>query len=409
MKLTYNHTRRACYLGFITQAISVNFPPLLFVLFQSEFGLTYEQVGRLVLVNFGTQIFADVIATRYADRLGHRACVIFSFIMSFVGLLLLGILPGLMANTYLALILAVVVFSWGSGFIEVLISPIVESLPSDDKAGGMSLLHAVYCWGQMSVVIFTTLLLKVIGWRELAFLWAIIPLCSMFLFFKVPIVPPIPDHRKTPIRELLTNRIFLIGMLMMICVGSAELSMSQWSSLFAEKALGVSKVMGDLLGPCLFAFCMGISRTINGMWGEKIGHRRYLSFCAVLGVICYLVVVFVNQPIISLMGCALCGFGAGLLWPATLSDVAGRFPMGGTAMFGILAVCGDIGGSFGPWLTGVVSDAAQKSTALLDFGQRMGLTPDQLGLKCGLGVAAIFPICMLFFLLITRPRKNDAK
>ena len=398
MKINYKSTLHACYFGYITQAIVVNLAPLLFIIFQDEFGISFEMIGRLILINFGTQIAADYFAARYADVIGYRKLAVTAHAFCAVGLISLSVLPGLLPTPYTGLMIAVMIYAIGGGFIEVLVSPIVDSLPGDAKATAMSLLHSFYCWGQVGVVLITTILIRVIGtelWFVLPIVWALIPIYNLIRFLKVPLMPTIAEHEKTPLRQLFSSRTFVIALVLMMCAGSSELAMSQWSSLFAEKGLQVPKLVGDLLGPCLFAVFMGIGRILYSILGHKIHLKKALMASGALCVVCYAVTVFVQIPVISLLGCAFCGFSISLMWPGTLSLTAETYPKGGTAMFGLLAIFGDIGAAVGPWLTGLVSDLAKESQRMLDIGMAYGLNGDQLGLKAGLLTAMIFPFLLL--------------
>ena len=410
MKYTYKSTLHACYLGYVTQAIVNNIAPLLFIIFQDEFKISFEMVGRLILINFGTQIISDFIAARYADKIGHRRAVVLAHIFCAVGLICLGVLPKLLPSPYTGLVIAVALYAIGGGFIEVMISPIVDALPGDAKASAMSLLHSFYCWGQVAVVLITTLLIKALGvdiWFVLPILWASVPIYNLFRFLKVPLMPIMPEEEKTPLKQLFSSNMFIIALILMMCAGSSELAMSQWSSLFAEKGLQVPKLVGDLLGPCLFAVLMGIGRTIYGVWGHKIHLKKALMASGALCVVCYAVTVFVQVPVISLLGCALCGFSISLMWPGTLSLTAEAYPKGGTVMFGLLAIFGDLGAAIGPWLTGLVSDLAQGSQRLIIIGEAYSLSAEQIGLKTGLLTAMIFPLILFFGVLFMK--KNMAK
>lgn len=398
---TYKDTLHACYQGYITQAIVNNLAPLLFVIFQEQYHLTYEMVGRLILINFTTQIIADIAAARYSDRIGHRTAVIIAHLFCGIGLILLGVLPLFLPTSYISLAFAVVIYAIGGGIIEVLISPIVESLPGDAKASAMSLLHSFYCWGQVGVVLITTLLLKLIGaryWHILPIIWSTIPLTNLYKFTKVPLRDPVPETERTPGKQLIRNSSFWLALLLMLCAGASELTMVQWSSLFAEQGLGVPKVLGDLLGPCLFAVLMGIGRTLYGWYGEKLQIDQVLLYSGILCIICYGITVLSPYPLLSLFGCALCGLSVSLMWPGTLSLTAARIPKGGTLMFGLLAIFGDLGAAFGPWTAGIVSDFVSQS---------MILSTPELGLKAGLGVVAIFPILMVFGMLSIRKSKHQ--
>lgn len=408
MNYTYKHTLYACYFGYITQAIVNNLAPLLFIVFQDEFGISFEMIGRLILINFGTQIVADLLAVKFVDRIGYRKAAVSAHIFSAAGLIALGVLPKLLPSPYTGLVLAVVIYAVGGGLIEVLISPIVESLPGEAKASAMSLLHSFYCWGQMGVVLLTTFLMKLLGigmWFVLPVLWSAIPIFNLFRFIKVPLMPAIPEEEKTPARQLLSSGGFIIALILMMCAGASELTMSQWSSLFAEKGLKVPKLVGDLLGPCLFALLMGLGRTAYGIWGHKIHLRRALLASGALCIFCYAVTVFVQNPVFSLLGCAVCGFSVSLMWPGTFSLTAEAYPKGGTAMFGMLAIFGDLGASIGPWLAGLVSDLAQKSNRLVALGAANGLNPEQLGLKSGLLTALVFPVILFIGLAFLKHKR----
>lgn len=376
--MTYRHTLYASYLGYITQAICNNLPPLLFVTFNERFGVTLGQLGLLVSINFFIQIVVDLLAARYVDRIGHRRAVVLAQVFSTLGLLLLGVLPYLLPNAFAAILIAVAMSAVGGGLLEVLVSPIVESLPGEHKEKAMSLLHSFYCWGHVAVVLLSTAYFALAGvdnWRYLPFLWAIPPLLNAFLYAKVPMQPPLAAHERTPLRALFSRRIFWVFLLMMICAGASEQAMSQWASLFAERGLSVSKTMGDLLGPCAFAVLMGLARLLYGILGDKLNIRRAMALSAALCVGCYLLAANAPHPLLGLLGCAVTGFSVGLMWPGTFSMVARAFPQGGTAMFAMLALAGDVGCSAGPGLVGLVSGGA--------------------GLNAGLMVACVFPVLML--------------
>ena len=400
----YKSTLRACCLGYVTQAAVVNLAPLLFVIFQQRYGLSFTMIGSLVLFNFVVQLTVDAVAIKFVDRIGYRASVMIAHGFSAAGLLLLGILPHVMP-AYAGMLVAVFLYAIGGGLIEVLISPIVDSLPGDAKASTMSLLHSFYSWGQVVVVALSTLLLQIIGhslWFILPMLWAILSFANLFYFLRVPLIPPVEDGQRMPLKKLLTSRIFVVAMLLMVCSGAAEQAMSQWASLFAETGLGISKVVGDLLGPCIFAVMMGIGRTLYGIRGQQLNLQSALSVSAVLCIVSYLLTALVPIPAVALLGCALCGLSVSLMWPGMLSLSSAGYPTGGTAMFAILALCGDLGCSAGPWLTGFVSDAAQKSSVIVNWGADMGNAPAQTGLKVGMLAAILFPLVMLFGILYMR-------
>ena len=400
----FKKTIFACYRGYITQGIVNNLSPLFFVIFQDHFGIDYMLISALILCNFVTQVITDALAVRYVDRIGMRRAAVLAHVLAFSGLAMQGILPNILPAPYIGLVIATVINGIGGGLIEVIISPIVDSCPGDAKASAMSLLHSFYCWGQVGVVLITTLLLRVIGedlWYIIPLLWSLIPFYNLFSFLKVPLMPAIPEEEKTPLKTLFASKIFLVAMLLMLCAGASELAMCQWSSLFAERALGVTKVMGDLMGPCLFAVLMGIGRTIFGIWGEKINLAHALMATAALCVLCYIGAGLFDSPILSLVSCALCGLSVSLMWPGTFSLVSAIYPKGGTAMFGTLAILGDVGCSAGPALFGAVSTAVANSAL-------NAASADQLGLKAGMLVSVIFPLFIIIGVaLITRFAKKE--
>lgn len=377
--MTFDHTRRACYTGYVTQAIVNNLAPLLFIVFQTRYDVPYEMLGRLVLLNFATQLITDLIAVRVVDRAGYRVPLVLAHVFCVVGLAMLAALPSVLSSPYVGLCLAIVIYAIGGGILEVLVSPVVEALPSpqEGKAAAMSLLHSFYCWGQVGVVLGTTLILAQIGhgaWQALPLVWAVVPLINLVAFLRVPLPQTVPDEHRTALRHLFTAPAFAVALILMLCAGASELTMSQWSSLFAEQGLGLHKVWGDLAGPCLFAVLMGMGRFVYGFWGEKFPLVPAMTACGALATACYLTAALVRDPRISLAGCALCGLAISLLWPGTFSLTATRFPLGGAAMFAILAMMGDAGAAIGPWLAGAVADLSGA------------------GLRAGLLVGTAFPL-----------------
>jgi fucose permease len=372
MKLHYGHTRAACYLGYVSQSIVNNLGPLLFLTFNRRFNVSLQNLALLVVLNFSVQLLVDLAAVHFVDRIGYRAAALAAHLCCAAGLCGMGILPFIMPP-YPGLLAAVFISALGGGLLEVIISPIVEALPGDHKAAAMSLLHSFYCWGTVGVVLLSTLyfnLAGIGGWRGLPLLWALLPLGTAFLFAAVPLKPLIGEAEKaTPLRELSVRRLFIFLFLMMICSGASEQAMSQWASLFAEAGLGVSKTLGDILGPCAFAVLMGLARLLFGMQKSGRDEKRRLSGILLgAGLLCilgYLVTVFSPWPLLSLAGCALCGFSVGVMWPGTFSLAAGIFPRGGTAMFAVLALAGDVGCAAGPGLAGTVMNRGGLRTGLL--------------------------------------------
>ena len=397
MRPTYRTTKLACYGAIISQAIQNNLPALLFVVFQQQYGISYEMLGRLILMNFVTQLCVDMISIKLAEKFGYRACLIGGQSCIAVGLILLSVLPSVLPP-YIGLSLAVILMAVGGGLAEVLVSPTIEAMPGDEKAAAMSMLHSFYCWGQVATVLGSTLLLFVIGrsaWQVLPLCWVIVPACSALLFVRAPFAPVVGgEGGGMKLGTLLRTPAFLVAMLIMVCAGASELVMSQWASTFAEKALGVSKVIGDLAGPCMFAVLMGLGRMIYGRMGSRLPLKKCLMGCGLLCVACYLTAALSGNPVAALAGCAVCGFSVSIMWPGALSMSAARFPTAGTALFAILAVMGDLGCSVGPWLAGLVSDGAQAVPQLTQFAAQAGLTAEQLGLKAGLLLGTVFPVTL---------------
>lgn len=383
----FRHTIAASYIGYITQAIVNNFAPLLFVTFHTAYHIPLSKIGLLVTINFCTQIIIDLLSAKYADKIGYRAAAIAAHVMAAAGLILLGILPDLFSDPYIGICVAVVIYAIGGGLTEVIISPIVEACPTDGKSAAMSLLHSFYCWGSVLVVLVSTLLFHILGiqsWKMISCLWAIIPLFNIFYFSMVPINTLTEEGEGLSIVDLIKTRIFWILALLMVCSGASELAMSQWASALAETGLHVSKMAGDLAGPCFFAFLMGTGRVLHAHIGERYSLPRYLGVCAVICLISYLVVTLSPLPILSLLACGICGLSVAAMWPGTYSLGARICPKGGTALFSLLAFAGDIGCSSGPTLVGYVSTALQDD------------------LKLGLLSAIIFPLLMLIGLTLCK-------
>jgi fucose permease len=384
--LSYGHTLLACYLGYITQAIVNNLGPLLFLTFQRQFGLSLGKLAVLVSLNFVIQLLVDLAAVRHVDRIGYRTAAAAAHALGAAGLLLMGILPFALPDPYTGLLIAVVINALGGGLLEVIVSPIVEALPTGNKSAAMSLLHSFYCWGYVLVVVLSTLYFITAGterWRYLPMLWAAVPLGNFFLFAAVPMRSLPVDAAVTafPIRSLFSRKLFLLLFIMMIASGASEQAMSQWASLFAEAGLGVSKTLGDLLGPCAFAILMGLARLFFGLGKITMRPEKALFRAGCLCLAAYLVTVFSPDPLLSLAGCALCGLSVGIMWPGTFSLASGVFPSGGTPMFALLALAGDVGCAAGPALAGAVMNRG--------------------ALKTGLLAAALFPVMLaagVFFL-----------
>lgn len=380
MRLNVKTTLYACYIGYITQAVVNNLLPLLFVVVQDEFSLSVTQIGFLVTFNFGVQIVTDLLAARYAERIGYRVCIVAAHILAAVGLVGLGIFPNLFADPYIGLLAAVAVYAVGGGLIEVLVSPMVQALPLERKEAVMSLLHSFYCWGHAGVVLLSTLFFSICGttqWRMLTALWAVVPAVNVALFLVCPIHSMQEEGEGISGKRLFHSKLFWLFALMMLCAGASEQAMSQWSSFFAEQGLQVSKTLGDLLGPCAFALLMGLSRLFYGIMGNKIPLKGFLVGSSFVCAASYLVAVFSPTPLISLIGCALCGLSVGIMWPGVFSLAANHCPQAGTVMFALLALAGDAGCSGGPSMVSAV--------AALTGGE----------LKAGLLAAIVFPLLLI--------------
>ncbi|MGN0552121.1 MAG: MFS transporter [Oscillospiraceae bacterium] len=391
MKFGYKYTKTACYLGYVTQAIINNFAPLLFLIFQNEYTISLPKITLLIAINFTVQLTVDLLSAGFADKIGYRASIIAAHIFAAVGIGGMAVLPDLFGDPYIGLLISVVIYAVGGGLTEVLISPIIEACPTENKSSEMSLLHSFYCWGSAATVLLSTLFFVLCGkenWRILALLWAVLPTLNAVLFAFVPIGKLTENGEGMKLRELMKDCRFILLALMIFAAGASELAMSQWASSFAEKGLGVSKTVGDLLGPCLFAVLMGSARVFYAKAGEKLDLLKYICGCCGLCAASYLLAALSPIPVLSLLGCGICGFSVGVMWPGVFSIASERFPKGGTAMFAILALAGDLGCSGGPALVGTVSK---------HFGDKF---------RPGLLSAVVFPIILIVCAVIYRKRSK---
>lgn len=393
MKETYDKTIRACFTGYIVQAVVNNFVPLLFLTLQNTYDIPLSKITMLITINFGLQLLVDLASVGFVDRIGYRASAVIAHLFAGTGLMLLTILPELCGNAFVGLLLAVLVYAIGGGLLEVLVSPIVESCPSKNKEKTMSLLHSFYCWGHVGVVLISTVFFKVVGiehWKVLAILWSVIPFFNAFIFTKVPLAPLLENTEKAmSMKDLFQKKIFWVLLLLMFCSGACEQAVSQWASTFAEKGLGVTKAIGDLAGPMLFAVLMGTSRAVYGKYGEKINLDRFMLYSGILCIFSYLLIALCPVPVLGLIGCGICGLSVGILWPGSFSIAAASMKYGGTAMFALLALAGDLGCSGGPTFVGMVSSA---------FGEN---------LKKGILFAVIFPVLLIIGLLLCKKLRNS--
>lgn len=392
MKNQYHKTIYACFLGYIVQAIVNNFVPLLFLTFEETYQIPLSRITLLVTINFAVQLLVDLLAIGFVDRIGYRVSILIAHIFSAGGVLLLTVLPDRCSEPFVGLLIAVIIYATGGGLLEVLVSPIIESCPTDNKEAAMSLLHSFYCWGHVGVVFLSTVFFAVFGidnWKIMAIIWACIPLANTILFAKVPIAPLIGEGEKgLTIKELCSKKLFWLFLLMMICAGASEQAVSQWASTFAEKGLGVSKTIGDLAGPMFFAICMGLSRAYYGKFGEKINLQRFMIGSSMLCVVSYLGIVFFTIPALGLISCGIAGLSVGIMWPGTFSMASASIKRGGTAMFALMALAGDLGCAGGPTIVGMVSS---------HFADN---------LQMGTLAAIVFPVILCVGLAYTKKVRN---
>ena len=391
----YQKTIYACFLGYIVQAIVNNFVPLLFLTFESAYNIPLSKITLLITFNFGIQLLVDLLSAGFVDKIGYRVCAVAAHIFSALGLLGLSVLPEILPDAYIGLLISVTIYALGGGLLEVLVSPIVESCPSKNKEKTMSLLHSFYCWGHVGVVLFSTLFFKIFGidnWKILTCLWIIIPLANAFLFTRVPLAPLVKDGETgLSMPALFKNRIFWLLMLMMLCAGASEQAVSQWASTFAERGLGVGKTIGDLAGPMTFAILMGSARAFYGKFGDRINLDKFMIGSGVLCIASYLCISLSPSPFLSLVGCGVCGLSVGIMWPGSFSKASAAIRNGGTAMFALLALAGDLGCSGGPSLVGYISSIASDN------------------LKKGILAAIIFPFLLIVGILLLKKPKASAK
>lgn len=393
MEKRYGKTITACFVGYIVQAIVNNYVPLLFLTFQRTYQIPLSQITLLVTFNFGIQLLVDLLSVGFVDKIGYRASMILAHVLSAAGLIFLTVLPEMFSSPFTGILLSVMVYAVGGGLLEVLVSPVVEACPSDNKEKAMSMLHSFYCWGHVGVVLLSTMFFQLAGienWKILAVVWAIIPIGNALAFMKVPMAPLMEEGEKgLNLKELFGLKIFWVLLIMMVCAGASEQAVSQWASTFAEKGLGISKTMGDLAGPMAFAVLMGASRAFYGKYGERIDLDKFMIYSSLLCISSYLWIAFIPIPQLSLIGCALCGLSVGIMWPGTFSKSSKALPKGGTAMFALLALGGDVGCSGGPTVVGMVSGALGDN------------------LKMGILAGVVFPVMLLTGIILCRNMKRQ--
>ena len=390
----YKKTIYACFIGYIVQAIVNNFVPLLFLTFQRTYHIPLSQITLLVTFNFGIQLLVDLLSVSFVDKIGYRVSMVIAHILAAVGIVLLTFLPELLPSAFAGILIAVMVYAIGGGLLEVLVSPVVEACPSDNKEKAMSMLHSFYCWGHVGVVLFSTLFFQIFGisnWKVLAVIWAVVPLVNAFVFTKVPMAALMEEGEiGLSLKDLLGMKLFWILLIMMVCAGASEQAVSQWASTFAEKGLGVSKTIGDLAGPMAFAVLMGSSRAFYGKYGDRINLDKFMIYSSLLCILSYLGVSLLQMPQLNLIACAVCGLSVGIMWPGTFSKASAALPKGGTAMFALLALGGDVGCSGGPTLVGMIS----------------GMMGDNL--KIGILAGVIFPSLLLTGIILCRKREQKS-
>lgn len=393
MKNQYNKTITACFVGYIVQAIINNFVPLLFLTFQRTYDIPLSQITLLVIFNFGVQLLVDLLAIGFVDRIGYRVSMVMAHVLSAAGLILLTILPELFSSPFAGILISVMVYAVGGGLLEVLVSPVVEACPSDNKEKAMSMLHSFYCWGHVGVVLLSTVFFRAAGienWKIMAIVWAVIPICNAFAFTRVPMASLMEEGESgLSLKELFASKIFWVLLLMMVCAGASEQAVSQWASTFAEKGLEISKTAGDLAGPMAFAVLMGAARAFYGKYGDRIQLDHFMIWSSILCILSYLGIALFPSPVLSLAACAVCGLSVGIMWPGSFSKAAAALPKGGTAMFALLALGGDLGCSGGPTVVGAVSSAMGEN------------------LKMGILAAIVFPALLLTGILVCGRMKKE--
>lgn len=409
MTFKYRHTAYACYAACVSQAAINMLAPLLFVTFRNQYGLSLGQISQLIVLNFGFQLVADVLAVGYVKRRGYRHSTVISHALTVIGLVSMSLLPEILPDPYVGLCIAVVCYGVGGGMLDVVVTPIISNLPGKAKDRQISLLNAAYSLGQMTVVALSTFFLWGFGterWQILPILWALLPFVNMLLWRKVPIVEPSAGEKLMRLPELLRDKTYLLLLILMFCTGATVLSMSQWSSLFAEQGLRVPKLLGDLLGTCLFTGLTGLGRMLYGMYGKGSKLSKLLLMGVSAGFVCYLLTVFCAMPLVSLVACAACGFVTSLLWPGGAALGTAKFPRGGAVMYAALALAGDLGSTFGPWLVGQVSEYSQKLPKLAILAAQRGESLEQTALKAGLLTASAFPAILIAILILLRRREK---
>lgn len=410
-KTNYNLTRASCYVGIFVQAIVCNITPILFIPMMGLYGLNYVDLGILVAINFIAQVLVDIIFSGVIDKWGYKKIAIPAIFCGFLGLILFALAPVIFKdNVFIGIAVATVVFASSSGLLEVMVSPIVNALPSEHKGASMSLMHSFYAWGQVVTIILTTLFIfvfKAANWQIIVLIWAIVPLVNLIMFARSPLPETVPSHEREPMKQTIIKPFYIIALVAILLGAATEITMSQWASTFMEKALSIPKVTGDLLGMCGFALMMGIGRLTYGIQGAKLNMHNVLIFGSSLAFVCYLTVALSPSNGINIVACAVSGLAASLLWPGTLVISAEKFPLAGAWMFAILAAAGDIGGAVGPYLTGLIVDGSMTGPLAEGLATMLQTSKEQAAIRIGIAFAAIFPLIAIVCHVALKRLRHD--
>ncbi len=396
----YSNAKKGCYLSGLSMAVAANLSPLLFVTFRNMYGLSYTMIGFLVVINFVTQLLIDLVFTFFTKHFNIHKTVKTMPVIVFIGLWIYGLLPKLFPElAFLWILLGTVIFSVSSGLCEVLVSPVIAAIPSDNPEREMSKLHSMYAWGTVGVVILSTVFLKVFGgenWMYLAFIWSVIPLVGFIMFSKAKL-PEMDNFGEGGNGGKFLSKGILLCAFCIFLGGAAECTMSQWASGFIEKAIGVSKVYGDVLGVALFAALLGIGRTLYSKYGKNIINVMLIGMIG--SAICYFAAGIVLNPVVGIVACAITGICTSMLWPGTLIYVEEKFVNVSVAVYALMAAGGDFGASVAPQLMGIISDKFSLTTMGIKLAEILNISAEQIGMRAGLVIAGIFPLVGVLVIL----------
>ncbi len=394
MKNRFTRIKIACYSSNVTQAIVINLSPLLFITFRDIYGLSYSSLGFLILINFLSQLAIDIVFTLFSHKFNIPLTVKLMPVFSMTGLLIYGFSPLIFGEAvYAGLIIGTVVFSAGSGLGEVLLSTIFGAIPADNPDREMSKLHSVYAWGSVFSVLTTTFMIYILGdklWPVIPIVYSLLPLFSFLMYLNAELPLMETPEKLSGTLGLFKNQTVWICVAAIFFGSVAENIMSQWSSGFLERGLGITKLYGDILGVAGFALMLGIARTLYANFGRKI--ERVLLLGGIGACFSFLLCIISNNPVVCIFACALAGLSTSMLWPGSLIVAAEKMPTAGVFVYAVMAAGGDLGASLGPQLVGLVTDTAMLSPTLLAFAERLSLTPDQFGMKLGYAVGMLFPL-----------------